>query len=119
MQAAVAAGVQRYIPSDFCIDFNGLQPGTNRNLDFLRDLAAIANQATIAVTSILNGMFTDLLTRQAPVVLFGLKRVVYWGSADHLLDFTTIENTAAFTALAAQDNNTPRYLRIAGGEINI
>ncbi len=64
-------------------------------------------------------MFADLLTGQAPVILFGLKRVVYWGNADQLLDFTTIENTAAFTALAALDDTTPRYLRIAGDVLNV
>ncbi len=51
-------------------------------------------------------------------MLFGLKRVVYWGNADQLMDFTTIENTAAFTAAAALDPSTPRYLRIAGEVTN-
>ncbi len=64
-------------------------------------------------------MFTDLLTGQAPVILFGLKRVVYWGDAEQLLDFTTIENTAEYTARAALDDTTPRYLRIAGEVINV
>ena len=65
-------------------------------------------------TSILNGIFTDLLTGQAPVILFGLKRVLYYGSTDQPLDFTTIANTAEFTAAAALDPTTPRYLRVAG-----
>lgn len=34
LQAAVAAGVPRFIPSDFSIDFTKLPYGTNRNLDF-------------------------------------------------------------------------------------
>ncbi|MDX5438340.1 MAG: NmrA family protein, partial [Pontibacter sp.] len=72
------------------------------------------DQAPIAATSVLNGMFADLLKGEAPVVLFGLHRVVYWGDADQPLDFTTIENTAAYTAAAALDPATPRYLRIAG-----
>jgi len=68
----------------------------------------------IQATSILNGMFADLLTGQAPLVLFKLKRVLYWGSADQPLDFTTIANTAEYTAAAALDPTTPRYLRVAG-----
>ena len=38
----------------------------------------------------------------------------HYGSADQPLDFTTVANTAEFTAAAALDPTTPRYLRIAG-----
>lgn len=114
LDAAVAAQVPRFIPSDYCIDYTKLPAGSNRNLDLRREFNQRLDQAPIAATSVLNGMFTDLLTGQAPVVLFGLKRVVYWGDADQPLDFTTIENTAEFTAAAALDPGTPRYLRVAG-----
>ena len=116
LQAAIAANVPRFIPSDYCIDFTKLPRGSNRNLDLRRDFYHIIEKAPIRATSILNGMFTDLLTGQAPVVLSGLKRVLYWGNPQQLLDFTTTDNTAAYTALAALDNNTPRFLRIAGEE---
>ncbi|MBC3539058.1 NmrA family NAD(P)-binding protein [Rufibacter sediminis] len=114
LQAAVEAGVPRFIPSDFSIDFTKLPQGTNRNLDLRREFAERLNQAPIAATSVLNGMFTDLLVGAAPVVLFPMKRVVYWGNAHQPLDFTTIEDTAHFTAAAALDAAAPRYLRIAG-----
>jgi len=114
LAAAVAAGVPRFIPSDYSIDYTKLPNGSNRNLDLRREFNQRLDQAPIQATSILNGMFTDLLTGQAPVVLFGLKRVLYYGDADQLLDFTTIANTAEFTAAAALDPSTPRYLRVAG-----
>ncbi|GAB3290599.1 Rossmann-fold NAD(P)-binding domain-containing protein [Hymenobacter tenuis] len=114
LAAAVAAGVPRFIPSDFSIDFTRLPEGSNRNLDLRREFQRHLDQAPIQATSILNGMFTDLLTGQAPVVLQGPRRVVYWGDADQPLDFTTMVNTAEFTAAAALDATTPRYLRIAG-----
>ncbi len=114
LNAAVAAGVPRFIPSDFSIDFTKLPEGSNRNLDLRREFGRRLDQAPIRATSILNGMFTDLLTGQAPVVLFPVRRVLYWGSADQPLDFTTIADTAAFTAAAALDPTTPRYLRVAG-----
>ena len=114
LQAAIDAGVPRFIPSDYSIDYTKLPPGSNRNLDLRREFNEQLNKAPIKATSILNGMFTDLLTGQAPVVLFGLKRVAYWGDAGKLLDFTTMEDTAAYTAMAALDPHTPRYLRIAG-----
>ena len=114
LDAAVAAGVPRFIPSDYSIDYTKLPNGSNRNLDLRREFNQRLDQAPIQATSILNGMFTDLLTGQAPVVLFGLKRVLYYGDADQPLDFTTTDNTAEFTAAAALDPTTPRYLRVAG-----
>ena len=114
LDAAVAAGVPRFIPSDYSIDYTRLPTGSNRNLDLRREFNQRLDQAPIQATSILNGMFTDLLTGQAPVVLFGLKRVLYYGDADQPLDFTTTANTAEFTAAAALDPTTPRYLRVAG-----
>jgi uncharacterized protein YbjT (DUF2867 family) len=100
LKAAIEAGVPRFIPSDYCIDYTKLPAGSNRNLDLRRRFNEQLDKTSIAATSILNGMFTELLTGQAPVILFGLKRVLYWGSADQLLDFTTIDNTAEFTAKA-------------------
>ena len=114
LDAAVAAEVPRFIPSDYCIDYTRLPAGGNRNLDLRREFNQRLDQAPITATSVLNGMFTDLLTGQAPVILFGIKRVVYWGNADQPLDFTTTDNTAEFTAAAALDPRTPRYLRVAG-----
>ena len=118
LDAAVTAGMARFIPSDYSIDFTRLPPGTNRNLDLRREFHERLDKAPIAATSILNGMFTDLLIGQAPVILFKLKRVVYWGDADQLLDFTTMDDAAEFTAAAALDSSTPRFLRIAGDQIS-
>ncbi|MCB2379001.1 NmrA family NAD(P)-binding protein [Hymenobacter sp. BT635] len=119
LAAAVAAGVPRFIPSDFSIDFTRLPEGSNRNLDLRREFQRHLDQAPIQATSVLNGMFSELLKGTAPVVLPGPKRVVYWGDADQPLDFTTMVNTAEFTAAAALDPTTPRYLRVAGDVASI
>ncbi|HXV17654.1 MAG TPA: NmrA family NAD(P)-binding protein, partial [Gemmatimonadaceae bacterium] len=37
LNAAVKAGVPRFIPSDYCIDYTKLTPGNNRNLDVRRE----------------------------------------------------------------------------------
>jgi nucleoside-diphosphate-sugar epimerase len=118
LEAAVRAGVPRFIPSDFSIDFTKLPAGTNRNLDLRQEFHERLDKAPIAATSILNGMFTDLLTGRAPMILFKLKRVVYWENADQRLDLTTMDDTAGFTAAAALDAATPRILRIAGDQIS-
>ena len=119
LDAAVAAGVPRFIPSDYCVDYTKLPAGSNRNLDLRREFNQRLDQAPIQATSVLNGMFTDLLTGQAPVVLFKIKRVMYYGDADQPLDFTTTANTAEFTAAAALDPSTPRYLRVAGEVVTV
>jgi nucleoside-diphosphate-sugar epimerase len=118
LKAAVEAGVPRFIPSDYSIDFTKLPPGTNRNLDLRREFHARLDQAPIAITSILNGMFTDMLTGQAPFILFKIKRVIYWEKADQQMDFTTMDDTANFTAAAALDASTPKFLRIAGDQLS-
>ena len=64
-------------------------------------------------------MFMDLLTGPAPLILFKLKRIFFWGDAEQLMDFTTMDNTASFTAAAALDPATPRFLRISGEVANV
>ena len=118
LNAAVAAGVPRFIPSDFSLDFTKTEPGGNRNLDLRRAFHQRLDAAPIRATSILNGGFADMLMDQMPLILFRLKRVLHWGDADERLDFTTMNDTAAFTAAAALDADTPRILRIAGDQVS-
>lgn len=117
LDAAVSAGVPRFIPSDFAIDFRKLPPGSNRNLDLREAFRARAETAPIRLTSVLNGAFMDMLTGTIPIIQHPIRRVLYWGSADQPMDFTTIADTAAFTARAAMDPDTPRVLNICGARV--
>ena len=118
LHAAIEAGVPRFIPSDYSIDFTKLPPGGNRNLDLRRDFHQRLEKTPISATTIYNGAFADMLTGQMPLILFRLRRVLYWANADQRMDFTTIDDTAAFTARAAIDPTTPRFLRIAGDQLS-
>ncbi len=119
LRAAVQAGVTRFIPSDYAMDFTKVAPGDNRNFDLHRRFNESLEDAPIRSTTILNGCFMDLLTGEAPLILTKIKRVLYWGEdPDQLIDFTTIDDTAAFTAEAALDSDTPRFLRIAGEQVS-
>lgn len=118
LDAAVQARVPRFIPSDFAIDFRKLPRGTNRNLDLRARFQAIAERADIRLTSIFNGAFMDMLTGTIPIIQHPIRRVLYWGSADQKMDFTTIANTAAFTARAALDDESPRALNICGERVS-
>jgi nucleoside-diphosphate-sugar epimerase len=118
LDAAVMAGVPRFIPSDYSLDFTKFSPGENRNLDLRREFHGYLDKSSISATTIFNGAFAHLLTDQMPLILFKQKRVLYWGDADHRMGFTTIEDTATFTANAALDPATPRFLHIAGDQIS-
>jgi hypothetical protein len=118
LDAAIKAGVPRFIPSDYSIDFSKFPAGENRNLDLRRDFHKRLDQTSISATTIWCGAFADMLTGQMPLILFRLHRVLYWGNANQRMDFTTMDDTAAFTASAALDPSTPRFLRIAGDQLS-
>jgi nucleoside-diphosphate-sugar epimerase len=60
-----------------------------------------------------------LVSRTLPLINDRWHRVMYFGSVDQKLDFTTVPDTAAFTAAVAADSNpTPKILRIAGDSFN-
>jgi hypothetical protein len=58
VEAAVSAGVPRFIPSDFAIDYRQVLPGENRNLNLRATFREVLDRRSdIRVTSILNGAF--------------------------------------------------------------
>ncbi len=118
LDAAVRAGVPRFISSDYSADFTRTEPGGNRNFDLRREFMARADRAPIRVTSILNGAFMDMLGAEMPIIQPAVRRVLYWSSADQLLDFTIKDDVAAYTAAAALDDAAPRILRIAGDSVS-
>ena len=118
LDAAVEANVRRFIPSDYSSDFTNLKEGKNRNLDFRRKFHEYLDKTPIKATTIFNGPFMDLLTTDMPLILFKQKWILCWGNANQILEFTTTDNVAEFAAAAAVDENTPRYLRIAGDKLS-
>ncbi|WP_293788812.1 NmrA family NAD(P)-binding protein [uncultured Pedobacter sp.] len=119
LQAAVKAGVPRFIPSDFCTDFTQLKAGENRNFDLRREFQALLETSNIQATSVFNGAFAYVLQYGIPLLDTKGKTIAYYsGKADWQIDFTTIADTATFTAYAALDDTAPRYLRIAGFQLS-
>lgn len=114
LRAAVDAGVPRFIPSDYSLDYTKTAQGSNRNLDLRRHFSSHADLAPIRVTSILIGAFSELLAGSAPIIMPRIRRVLYWGDPDQAMDFTSRDDVARFIALAATDTHAPRHLRIAG-----
>jgi hypothetical protein len=119
LDGALQAGVPRFIPSDFCTDYTDLVPGENRNFDLRRAFRAYLDATSIQASSIFNGAFADILQYNTPVLNLKEKSIGYWGDkADWLLDFTTMDNTAAFTAEVALDDEAPRNLQIASFQVS-
>ncbi|WP_158798374.1 NmrA family NAD(P)-binding protein [Pedobacter sp. L105] len=119
LSAAVAAGVPRFIPSDFSTDFTKMPVGANRNFDLRKEFEEILYRAPIKATSIFNGAFAHILRYNIPLFNTNEKTIAYYDDkTDWKIDFTTMDDTAAFTARAAMDDATPRYLRVASFQVS-
>lgn len=119
LKAAIQAGVPRFIPSDFSTDFDQLKVGDNRNFDLRKEFQTIINASNIQATSIFNGAFAHILAYNTPLLDIKNSTISYYeGKANWDIDFTTIADTAAFTARVAMDNNTPRSLYISSFKIS-
>lgn len=116
LDAAVKAGVPRFIPSDYSIDFTKYPAGNNRNLDWRREFHTYLEQSPVSATSIYCGGFMDMLTGQMPMIFFKKKIIMFWGKADHPIGFTTVADVATYTAHVALDSSAPRSLWIAGDQ---
>jgi uncharacterized protein YbjT (DUF2867 family) len=119
LDAAVAAGVPRFIPSDYATDFTQAAEGENRSFDWHKEFYRYVDQSSIAATSIMNGAFADLILGPgAPLYDTQNNSVSYWGDkSDWKIDFSTTDDAAEYTAAAALDAETPRILRIASFQI--
>jgi len=119
LNAAVAAGVPHFIPSDFSSDFTLMPAGENRNFDLRKEFHQILDHSQIRATSIFNGAFSDILRYNTPLFNVKERTVAYYDDkTDWKIDFTTMDDTAAFTAMAALDETAPRYLRIASFSVS-
>ena len=85
LDAAIEAGVARFIPSDYSSDFTNLEVGKNRNFDLRREFHQYLDKAPIKATTIFNGAFMDLLTTDMPLILFKQKLILCWGNPNQLI----------------------------------
>ncbi len=118
LHAAVAAGVPRFIPSDFSIDFRNLVPGRNRNLDFRKQFYEYVNRQPIQATTIFTGALMDLIKTDMPLIIKKKKRILCWGNPEQKMEFTHTDDIAAFTAAVCLDDTSPRHLFIAGSVLS-
>jgi len=119
LHAAIAAGVPRFIPSDFSSDFTGIPKEENRNFDLRKEFHTHLDNSPIEATTIFNGCFADILRYNTPLFNVKAQTVAYYDDkTDWKIDFTTMDDTAAYTAKVALDPTAPRFLRIASFRVS-
>lgn len=118
LEGAIAAGVKRFIPSDFSTDYRPLIPGENRNFDLRREFYEKISSAPIQTTHIFNGAFAEILNYSIPVFDFKTKSVGYWEDSNWKMDFTAMDDAATFTSAVALDPSAPNVLHIASFQMS-
>jgi uncharacterized protein YbjT (DUF2867 family) len=104
--AAAEAGVRRFIPSDFSLDYRKLQKGDNANLDMRFPVLEALRATKMQPLSVLHGGYMEI-TFTPGLPLFDLQAGVarYWGDAAQPMDLITMPDAAAYTARVAVDES--------------
>jgi len=109
-------GAQRFIPSDYSVDFFKLPAGSHINLDLRRTADDEIAKKPIEMTNVLNGGFMEVVF--APffqIIDIEKSTVAFYGDSRTPIDVTTIADTAHFTALAAlEDSPIPGPFGVVG-----
>jgi nucleoside-diphosphate-sugar epimerase len=124
LRAAKAAGVRRFIPSDYSYNMFTLAKGINVNTDWRRTLAEHAKEEAseaFEVVHVMQGIFTDTYVLGFLGILDAEKGVVrYWGDGTTPIDWTTWEDTARFIGAAALDSRkVPEHLFVSGDRMDL
>jgi len=119
-EAAVHAGVRRFLPSDFAINLFQAPEGAPQ-FEARKQADAAIDAMDLQVMHILNGGFMDLMLSPAQAGLVDVDRgtVQYWGTGDEVIDLTTVADTAEFTARVATDEAAqPGIHTISGAQVS-
>jgi nucleoside-diphosphate-sugar epimerase len=119
LNAARAAHVRRFIPSDFSYNIFGLDEGDNPNSDDRRAFAKVADagRGDVEVVHILNGAFLDKRIVFGFLGAFDLQQqqALLWGDGDAVTDVTTYRDTGRYAAeVAVDDAQVPAVFEVAG-----
>ncbi len=114
--ACKAAGVKRFVPSDFSVDYFNADLGDNYNLDYRITTFAFLKNSGVPWTSVLNGAFTEVqFTDFAGLLDQKAGTFSYWGDGDTPCDFTLVDDAASYTIEAVLDPAMEnRVCRVAG-----
>ena len=119
MNAAHKAGARRFFPSDFSANIFRSKKGENFNTDLRLAFAEYADKlhkaGSFEIVHVLMGVFTDAAVWNFVGLLRGQDEISYYGESDSVIETTTWEDTASFTAAAAVDHREmPNRLNVRG-----
>jgi uncharacterized protein YbjT (DUF2867 family) len=102
-RAAQCNGARRILPSDFAADLFAAPPGQHPFFDWRRAADEAIAETGLEHVHVLNGAFLDGFA--ASLVDHETRTVTYWGTGDELIEATTVDDTARYTARAALDRD--------------
>lgn len=116
IDACIAEDVPRYIASDWSFDFRGLKFGDHPSKDPMKYvqeyLEEKESEGKIKGVHVLNGAFMQVVwARFLGYVDAETGMFQHFGTGDELLEMTTYEDAAAFTAEVAVDPNANGFLK--------
>jgi nucleoside-diphosphate-sugar epimerase len=113
--AAEQAKVERFVPSDFAVDFFKIRSEENFNLAMRKEVAPLFEGKKVRPIHVLNGAFLDtMLDPRAPFIDWQRNELPYFGDGQQPCDFTSVTNAAQYTAAACADVGVSEILRVAG-----
>jgi len=102
--AAKTAGVKRFIPSDYSLDYTNVPPTENPNGAMRRLVNDAVKKSGIEYTSILGGCFMELIFSPFFQIINSAENTInVWGNGDEPIDFTFTDDYATMTAEAIFD----------------
>lgn len=116
LEAALAAGVGRFVPSDFSEDLFSIPEGINPYLDMRRTFDRKVSPSGIGYTHILNGGFMEAVFSNPGLIDAEAGTITYWGDDEVPLDFTSLNDVAAWTVAAVDDPTTVNSVVSVAGD---
>ena len=115
LEAALAANVGRFVPSDFSENLFSIPAGINPYLDMRRAFDNKVGPSGIGYTHVLNGGFMEAVFSNPGLIDAEAGTITYWGDDEVPLDFTSLNDVAAWTVAAIDDPRTiNRVVSVAG-----
>jgi len=115
IEAAEQAGVRRFIPSDFSVDYFKIDASENFNLAMRKQVAPLFANRRVRPIHVLIGAFMDtMLDPRAPFIDWKNGVLPFFGDGVQPCDFTSVADAARYVAAACADPEAPEVLRVVG-----
>jgi len=105
-------GVNRYIASDYTVDYDKLDRGDLVVKNFAKDVKAyLYSKPTVKGVHVLIGIFMETFLELFGVWKPETNEVAYWGTGNEKWDVTSYQTGAEYIAAVALDSNAAGFLK--------